>query len=144
MQVFIPSASCLQTARQLDRVRLNKQIIEAGQILKAIDYQGKGWHNHPATRMYRPHKQWLICYQECLKAFFEGRINDAASWDMEAAKISPDFLTEELCAQHRRRLFTKNPVKYAEFSAYGTSEENWYVVDGVKLVYINGKQVRRA
>ena len=37
MQVFLPSSDCLQTAVQLDKRRLNKQIIEAGQILRAID-----------------------------------------------------------------------------------------------------------
>lgn len=39
MQIFLPSPSCLQTARQLDKRRLNKQIIEAAQILRAIDGQ---------------------------------------------------------------------------------------------------------
>lgn len=144
MQVFITSLSCLETARQLDKVRLNKQVIEAGQILKAIDYEGKGWHNHPATRMYRPHKQWLMCYMECLKAYRENRISDAEMWDGKAAALTPPFITEGLCVQHRRRLFTKDPVKYSAFSSYGTSQENWYIVSGVKLVYINGKQVRRA
>nr|DAZ73648.1 MAG TPA: hypothetical protein [Caudoviricetes sp.] len=37
MQIFIPSPSCLQAARQLDKRRLNKQIIEAGQILKYVN-----------------------------------------------------------------------------------------------------------
>lgn len=39
MQIFLPSPSCLQTARQLDKRRLNKQIIETAQILRAIDGQ---------------------------------------------------------------------------------------------------------
>lgn len=42
MQVFVTSTSCIETASQLDRKRLNKQIIEAGQILKAIRGEGKG------------------------------------------------------------------------------------------------------
>lgn len=42
MQVFLPSPDCLQTAAQLDKRRLNKQIIEAGQILRAIDGEGRG------------------------------------------------------------------------------------------------------
>lgn len=52
MQIFIPSPSYLQTARQLDKRRLNKQIIEAAQILRAINGEGRGWLNHPATQMY--------------------------------------------------------------------------------------------
>lgn len=69
MQIFLPSPSCLQTARQLDKRRLNKQIIEAAQIIRAIDEEGRGWHNHPATRMYRIHKQWLMLYRDCLAAY---------------------------------------------------------------------------
>lgn len=42
MQIFLPSPSCLQTARQLDKRRLNKQIIEAAQILRAIDGESRG------------------------------------------------------------------------------------------------------
>lgn len=74
MQIFLPSPSCMQTARQLDKRRLNKQIIEAAQILRAIDGEGKGWKNHPATQMYRPHKSWLHLYRFCLMAFKNGDI----------------------------------------------------------------------
>ena len=42
MQIFLPLPSCLQTAKQLDKRRLNKQIIEAAQIIRSIDGYGTG------------------------------------------------------------------------------------------------------
>lgn len=66
MQVFVTSTSCIETASQLDRKRLNKQIIEAGQILKAIKGEGKSWHHHPATIMYARHAAWMELYRLCL------------------------------------------------------------------------------
>lgn len=139
MQVFLPSPDCLQTAVQLDKRRLNKQIIEAGQILRAIDGEGRGWHNHPATRMYRMHKQWLMFYRDCLAAYQAGNIEDATVLSKQADAIRPPFVTDEFCRQHARRLYTKSPELYPQFAALGTSQGNWYVVDGKTLRYINGK-----
>lgn len=42
MQIFLPLPSCLQTAKQLDKRQLNKQIIEAAQIIRSIDGYGTG------------------------------------------------------------------------------------------------------
>lgn len=65
MQVFI-IGSPLDTAKNLDRRRLNKQIIECQQILNAIDGKTKSWSNHPCTIQYREHKSWLINYLNTL------------------------------------------------------------------------------
>ena len=59
MQVFIPFASPLGVARSLDIKRLRKQIIEVGQILKAIETGAGSWRNHPVVKMYRDHTDWL-------------------------------------------------------------------------------------
>lgn len=42
----------------------------------------------------------------------------------------PNFLTDEFCDQHKRRLYTKNNNFHAYFYKYGESQENWYYVDG--------------
>lgn len=52
----------------------------------------------------------------------------------------PNFLTDEFCDQHKRRLYTKNNNFHAYFYKYGESQENWYYVDGKLLKYINGKK----
>lgn len=142
MQVFVASTSCFETASQLDRKRLNKQIIEAGQILKAIHGEGKGWHRHPATLMYAHYAAWLELYRMCLQAYFSGDMETAKECSSQADALRPPFLTDKLCAQHRRRLFTKAPDQYPQFSGYGTSLENWYVVDGKLLKYVGGKQIK--
>lgn len=53
----------------------------------------------------------------------------------------PDFITQSLCDQHKRRLYTKDPIFYSSFSNLGTSEDNWYIVNGEKLVYRDGKLI---
>ena len=141
MQIFLPSPSCLQTARQLDKRRLNKQIIEAAQILRAIDGESRGWLNHPATRMYRSHKLWLQLYRACLMAFQSGDLEAAEAISRQADAVRPPFVTDEFCRQHARRLYTKAPELYPQFSQLGTSLENWYVVGGQILKYVNGKKI---
>lgn len=142
MQVFVTSTSCIETASQLDKKRLNKQIIEAGQILKAIRGEGKGWHHHPATLMYSHHAAWLELYRLCLQAYMSGNTQEAEAYSRQADAIRPPFLTDSLCEQHRKRLFTKAPELYPSFQAYGTSRENWYIVDGRLLRYIDGKLIK--
>lgn len=140
MQIFLPSPSCLQTARQLDKRRLNKQIIEAAQILRAINGKGRGWLNHPATQMYRPYKEWLQLYRDCLMEFQRGDIEAADIISRQADDVRPPFVTDEFCRQHARRLYTKDPELYPQFSQLGTSLENWYVIDGSIIRYVNGKK----
>lgn len=142
MQVFVTSTSCIETASQLDKKRLNKQIREAGQILKAIRGEGKSWHHHPATLMYSQDTVWLEYYRQCLLAYFSGDIKAAKEYSIQADSVRPSFLTEALCEQHRRRLFTKDPSNYPSFAAYGTSDENWYIVNGKLLRYVNSKLIK--
>ena len=148
MQIFIPYASPLETAKCLDPKRLNRQIQEAKVILDAINGTGKGWFNHPVVKMYAPHSLWLKFYYECLKKFSEYEryrwgidFADAINNDLMAVKSTPPFLTEEFCDQHKRRLYTKDNKYYKKFAKYGESEENWYYVDGGLRKYINGKRI---
>lgn len=149
MQIFVPYKSPLECAETLwnDHRRFYKQIIECKQILDAIDGVGKGWFNHPVTKMYREHKEWLYKYMLCLKYYREFKNNIRAMtaserFSDEAYYIRPPFLTDEFCDQHKRRLFTKAPDLYPQFEEYGTSEENWYFVDGELLKYVNGKRIK--
>lgn len=140
MQVFTPYKEPILCAQVLDKKRLNKQIIECQQIIRAIE-GNKSWHNHPVVRMYRPHKEWLKCYMRCLICFKDGNITMAKELDSFSMAERPSFLTDELCDQHKRRLFTKQPDKYPQFSHLGESEINWYVVDGEILKYKQGKRI---
>ena len=61
MQTFLPYSDFLATARVLDYRRLGKQRVEVLQILGAL-LEGKGWRNHPATRMWEGHESGLAYY----------------------------------------------------------------------------------
>lgn len=141
MQIFVPHPEPYLVAQCLDRRRLNKQIIECKQILAAIDGTSKAWANHPVVRMYRPYRDWLQYYMLCLMAYMEGDTQCFYQTNYEACCIRPPFLTEEFCAQHKRRLYTKDPDHYQQFAQYGKSGENWYFVDGKIVKYINGKRI---
>lgn len=70
MQTFVPLIGSADTAKVLDRARLNKQALEGWQILMnlvELDPEGnhrvaKGWRNHPAVKMWRGHEGALVSY----------------------------------------------------------------------------------
>lgn len=142
MQIFIPYKSPLLVAKCLDSKRLRKQIIECNQILRAISGESKAWANHPVTKMYSSFSGWVRNYKDCLDNFLKGNITKAEY--LNTLCITPGnypwFLDiTELLDQHKKRLFTKNKLHYELFSNYGTSDENWYVINKNILVYVNGK-----
>lgn len=154
MQVFVPYSSPLRCAMVLDQRRLNKQIIECRQILKAIRGESSAWFNHPCVNMYRKHELWLVHYTRCLELYKSAQSLksddfDEALIDLDLARAedrianddTPYFLTDAFCEQHQRRLYTKNPSHYPQFAHLGTSEENWYCLDGDLVRYLNGKRV---
>lgn len=148
MQIFVPYAEPIKTAKCLDSLRLNKQIIEARQILDSIDAslegKKKGWFNHPVTKMYKPYKDWLHKYMGCLIYWNLGFKSEAMEWSKLADSIRPPFLTADFCIQHRKRLYTKNSEHYKQFAEYGTSDENWYYDNESNQIikYINGKRIK--
>lgn len=150
MQVFTPYDNPFDCAKALwnDKKRFNKQLIEGKQILNAINGISKGWVNHPVTKMYKPYQTWLYNYINCLAYYGEykkGYLSPRLAQDFseKANSIKPPFLTKEFCNQHKRRLFTKAPNLYADFAEYGTSEENWYVINGKLVKYLKGKLLNK-
>ena len=141
MNVFV-IGSPLETAKCLDLRRLNKQIIECKQIIKAINGETKAWANHPATLQYKNHMDWLRCYTNCLEEYRSGFIENASVEDQNARKYTPDWHTEEYITQMKRRLYTKNNNYYCQWKDFGESDTNMYYVDGVWKYYKNGKQLK--
>lgn len=141
MNVFIVgSAFC--TAGDLDKRRLHKQIVEVTQMLNALNGETKAWRNHPCTLQYQDHKAWLIEYQECLKAVYTKQFAKALFHSEVADDIRPEFHTEEYFSQMKRRLYTKDKEFYSQWAHLGTSEINWYFVNGEWRYYRDGKQVK--
>jgi hypothetical protein len=141
MNVFI-IGSPLETAQALDKRRLNKQIIECRQILDALYNYKIGWKNHPCTLSYKNDRDWLWSYCLCLEQYREGEYNQALYWNNLAEKVRPVFHTQEYFDQMKRRLYTKSPEYYAQWSELGTSEVNWYYVAGEWRYYKDGKRVK--
>ena len=139
MQVFI-IGSPLETAKALDNRRLNKQIIECKQILDALN-GAKAWSNHPVVLQYKNHQNWLMQYTFILESYRNGNLSIANFVNQLIGMIKPKFHTEEFFSQMKRRLYTKNPHHYSQWSYLGESQENWYFVDGVMRKYINGKRI---
>ena len=127
MNVFVPYNEPIKVAQCLDTRRLNKQIIECEQILKAIRGASQAWKNHPATLMYSKHTDYLKHYCETLRQFKNA--TNAEKENSLALKCIPPFLTNDFCDQHKRRLFTKDNAHYKQFNKLGESEQNWYIVD---------------
>ena len=139
MQVFIVG-SPLETARALDKRRLNRQLQEVKVILDALN-GAKVWSNHPCVLQYRGREEWLRAYKTCLEWYVRGD-EAKALWASNLADYwRPKFHTEEYFDNMKARLYTKNPQHYAQFAEYGTSVENWYFVDGEWRKYVNGKRV---
>ena len=141
MNVFI-IGSAFDTALILDKKRLNKQIVECGQILKAIIGETKAWANHPCTIQYKAHKEWLYDYMLCLELYRLGDFNLSQYYSLECEKKKPSFHTEAFFNQMKRRLYTKNNDYYKQWSHLGESEVNWYYPNGVWKYYKNGKEIK--
>lgn len=141
MNVFI-IGSPLETAKALDKLRLNKQIIECQQILDALEGK-KAWSHHPCTLQYEGHEIWLMNYMSCLLRYKCGEYSRAEVASQWCEQDRPSFHTEEFFNQMKRRLYTKNPEHYAKWADLGHSDENWYWSPSEQKIikYINGKRV---
>ena len=126
MQTFLPYDNFILCAKSLDRQRLGKQRVETLQIMQTIAglSKGKGWINHPATKMWIGHESYLMSYQAAIVSEWTSRgykdtclskTRDAFSHINEPGG-RPDWLGDfQFHASHRSNLLRKNPEFYAQF-----------------------------
>jgi len=84
---FLPYADIERSLMTLDKRRLGKQRVEAGQIIKAINKETKGWVNHPASKMWEG-------YEFLLKHYYNESLR---IWELRGGKnklSQPITLTE--------------------------------------------------
>ena len=122
MQTFVPYDDFELTAMVLHNKRLNKQRIEAFQVLRAITDDTYGWQSHPAVHMWRGYVGGLREYglamcREWLRrdgadrTDLQGRI---AAFDGDC--VLPEWWGDErVHASHRSNLFYKEPSWYDQF-----------------------------
>lgn len=142
MQVFI-IGSPLETAKILDKRRLNKQIIECDQILNVLYGKSTSWKNHPAILQYKNDIEWIKRYTMCLMSYREGDMQNAIKYSYHANLYIPKWHSNEYYVQMKRRLYTKDPNYYKDFEKFGTSDVNWYWsnTENKFIKYHNGKKI---
>lgn len=135
MQIFL-IGTVIETAVSLDKRRLNKQIIETKQILKAISGESAFWKNHPVSKMYSKHTDWLKLYVSCLEKYRDGYFDDARIISENSEEIRPLFTYDHNFLENmKRRLYTKNPEHYSQWAELGKSYVNLYYVNNEWLRY---------
>ena len=124
MQTFLPYPDFEESAYVLDPRRLGKQRVETLQIMNAL-LVGRGWVNHPATKMWRGHEWVLLKYQ---KAVCEAWVHDLGfkdtCWDKtleiyfrnyrggDDTQPPPWLGNEEFHRSHQSNLVRKDPKYY--------------------------------
>jgi hypothetical protein len=161
MQTFLPYADFQQTAAVLDNQRLNKQALEAWQIMMtnlALDPAGnhrqpKGWVNHPAARMWRGYESGLLNYigamvYEWKSRGYKSTIYDKAErtyehalnlnlvHDHQPAQL-PDWFNDEqlldgITSSHRTALLAK---RYDWYNRFGWSEDTGAIPASYEYVW---------
>ena len=142
MQTFLPFEDFTEVAQVLDNKRLNKQALEAWQIMMTnlqLDPQGnhrvpKGWYNHPATKMWRGYETTLYTYIEAMvtewkRRGYKSTILDKASATLKVAfdkglithiTAVPEWMEdsmffERIAESHRKALLVKDYEWYSQF-----------------------------
>lgn len=138
-----------ETVQCLDKRRLNKQRLEAIQILETLnkpqDEKGKGWSNHPAVLMWNGYTEALIDYglacveQAAIKGFRPGDLgNRLIRFSFGDEIVMPHWMgNEAFHASHRAALlrkgledttfniFKQNPPKYSERFQFPLLKRDW-------------------
>ena len=78
-----------------------------------------------------------------LMPVYKRRLEETQELSDLTDRVKPGSINDGLCDQRKRRIYTKDPVFYSSFSKLGKSEDNWYIVNGEKLIYRNGKLINR-
>lgn len=140
MQTFMPFNDFHHSAMALDSKRLNKQRIEAWQILKTLrgEYASTGaWSNHPAVIMWQGYEQSLIEYglEMCREWSARGGA-DTSNLTGRFASLSEHWQDppwwvnyEPVLISHRSNLQRKDP-EYYKFGAPDNLPYVWPKPDG--------------
>lgn len=129
MMTFLVVPDFILNAQILDPERRLKQIVEAKQLIMAIE-QGTGWNNHPAAKAWRPYVTALKYYYNCVLSEFlrQGGTTDKLTfYPIPSMILIPWWIHwDRLHQSHRAMLLRKDPFYYQdkftvdpEFMDYG-------------------------
>jgi hypothetical protein len=114
MQTFLPFPSMTDSWRSLDKLRMNKQILEVTQILDTLEF-GSRWENHPAVRMWEGYEDALGKYHNIGLKVWEKR---GGGGDRKAYARTPHQTLpwwwgfEPFHWSHQANLRRKDPIFY--------------------------------
>jgi hypothetical protein len=135
MQTFLPFTDFSKVAKTLDSKRLNKQILEGYQILKALSAEDPktSWRNHPASRMWSGHEYGLLDYifamvdeanlrnirtEKNVSNLKELREVSGKSWGAGRPEwFSNRSFIDRVVTTHKANLFRKDSEFYAAFAS---------------------------
>jgi len=123
MQTFMPIDDFKEVAKILDNKRLNKQKVEAYQILNTLSGKSKGWKNHPAVKMWRGSEGCLVEYAltiayECINRNFKDTlIPKFKEYEIiYPNKTKPNWIgNKDFHNSHKSNLIRKKPEYYQQF-----------------------------
>lgn len=132
VQTFLPYSDFYGSGFVLDTRRLGKQVIETGQIVRALLDESYGWQHHPATKMWRGHVSTLLKYADEIHLAWQSRQGkphmayyNMYKWllDKEWASTNPPgWLNGPIHASHRSALLRKD-LHYHQFNWEITHDE---------------------
>lgn len=127
MQTFLPVASLKASAEILDYRRLNKQRVEALQIVNALLGRSKGWINHPATTMWARNISGLMAYHDfCIDEWIRrGYRNNMEKFNVRVYSLPTWFGDERFHASHRAALLHKDFGFYSKYDWHEEPELNY-------------------
>lgn len=122
------------SARVLDRQRLNKQRVEAFQILRALADPSYGWQHHPAVAMWRGHEKALIAYyaaicREWITRGYQHTMPVFIPEPLTAEDMPPWFGDPTFHYAHKSKLYAKLPEHYAQWAGIGVVDYQWGTVN---------------
>lgn len=137
MQVFLPEANFAKCAKVLDTKRLVKQLLEGRQIMNVLAGESttKGWHNHPAVKMFTGYEKTLYQYLKAIRDEMQSRnYKWENNWSViqdlydrhfaDDPQAAPHWMVDNeefarVLTTHRGRLWEKNPEHYAQYKDEG-------------------------
>lgn len=126
MQTFMPYPNIYDSAMILDMQRLNKQILESDQMIRAeLTHNDKFYKNHPVRKMWAKNVYAHMAYRDTmLKAWYHrGGGGSRTYYNPYETKINPEFpfwynnseTLNKICKSHRKALLIKNFEYYKNF-----------------------------
>lgn len=131
MQTFLPELDFDQSAIVLDNKRLNKQVVEASQIIDILKGRpqkngkprSKTWIHHPAVLMWKGYEPVLINYYNAMlaRALERGTKFEKLKFEQSEPFIDLPFwmknnsIYSHLILTHRSNLLRKDYNHYSQF-----------------------------